>query len=145
MLKEMILGKEVKYYLEVPVPKGSIHIDGSFMVIDKKLCLVWPENFETFPCRLYEDGKIGFKNIMFMDFLKERGFDCIIASSDDRYAGYLNVVVTVQSEKAIGFEQDSDILKGMTSRGWVLDSFPASELWQGNGGAHCMTCPILVN
>ena len=82
---------------------------------------------------------------MFMDFLKERGFDCIIASSDDRYAGYLNVVVTVQSEKAIGFEQDGDVLKGMTSRGWALDSFPASELWQGNGGAHCMTCPILVN
>jgi arginine deiminase len=27
---------------------------------------------------------------------------------------------------------------------WELAGFPAAELFQGNGGAHCMTCPLLV-
>jgi len=29
--------------------------------------------------------------------------------------------------------------------GWRLDTFPADELFKGKGGAHCMTCPVLVD
>jgi arginine deiminase len=25
-----------------------------------------------------------------------------------------------------------------------LSTFPSEELFMGNGGAHCMTCPVLV-
>ena len=31
-LRDLVLGKDVKYFLEVPLPFGHIHIDGIFMV-----------------------------------------------------------------------------------------------------------------
>jgi hypothetical protein len=36
-LRDLILGKEVKYFLEVPLPFGHIHVDGIFMVVDSAL------------------------------------------------------------------------------------------------------------
>jgi arginine deiminase len=33
----------------------------------------------------------------------------------------------------------------MAKRGGRLDTFPADQLFKGNGGAHCMTRPVLVD
>ena len=49
-LRELVLGRDVKYFLEVPLPFGFIHIDGIFMVLDEKLCLVHKPSFQVFPC-----------------------------------------------------------------------------------------------
>jgi arginine deiminase len=29
--------------------------------------------------------------------------------------------------------------------GWQLDTCHADEMYAGNGGPHCMTCPVLVD
>ena len=71
-LRELLLGKDVAYFLEVPLPFGRIHIDGAFMVLDEKLCLVHEPTFEIFPCRLYEAGKAWPRHVMFLEFLAER-------------------------------------------------------------------------
>ncbi len=52
-LRELVLGKDVKYFLEVPLPFGHIHIDGTFMVLDEKLCLLYEDTYKVFPCRVY--------------------------------------------------------------------------------------------
>ena len=143
-LRNLILGKDVNYFLEVPLPYGFIHIDGIFMVLDEKLCLVHSPSFQVFPCMLYEAGKGQPRHVMFMDFLAERGFDCIELTDQERFAGLLNVVVTRRGKRAIGFAGAERIGAEMAKRGWHLDSFPAEELFLGNGGAHCMTCPIWV-
>ena len=54
------------------------------------------------------------------------------------------MVVTRRSETAVGFERATRVAAEMAKRGWRLDTFPAEELFKGNGGAHCMTCPVLV-
>ena len=143
-LREIILGKDVKYYLEVPLPFGHIHIDGVFMVLDADLCLIHPESFRVFPCRLYEAGLIEPKHVMFEEFLDSRGVRRIPISSKEREEGHLNVVVTRHSERAIGFESATRIGTEMAKLGWHLSTFSAEELFVGNGGAHCMTCPIDV-
>ena len=145
MLRELVLGKDVKYFLEVPLPFGHIHIDGIFMVLDEKLALIHEDSFEVFPCRLYEAGKSEFTHIMFLDFLAHRGFQCISITDQERLAGHLNVVVTQKSSRAVGFEHARRIATEMKRFGLKLTGFPADELFQGNGGAHCMTCPVLVD
>jgi arginine deiminase len=58
--------------------------------------------------------------------------------------GMLNIVVTKRSERTIGFAGTTRIGEEMAKYGIVLESFTADEMWQGNGGAHCMTCPVLL-
>jgi N-dimethylarginine dimethylaminohydrolase len=144
-LREIVLGKDVKYFLEVPLPFGHIHIDGIFMVLDEKLALIHEPSLSVFPCRLYEHGKTEIRHVLFPEFLDERGFTCIPISEEERRGGHLNVVVTERSRKAVGFEQARRLREEMGRFGWQVATFPADELFMGRGGAHCMTCPLLVS
>jgi N-dimethylarginine dimethylaminohydrolase len=144
MLRDLVLGKDVKYFLEVPLPFGHIHIDGIFMVLDRDLALVFPDAFRVFPCRLYEDGRPGVRHVMFEELLKKKGLRTIPLTLGERKGGHLNVVVTKRSQTAVGFESATRITSEMARSGWHLATFPADELFKGNGGAHCMTCPIEV-
>ena len=67
----------------------------------------------------------------------------------DRVGGSGNPVASSsgpmeRGKRAIGFAGAERIGTEMAKRGWQLDSFPSEELFLGNGGAHCMTCPVWV-
>jgi N-dimethylarginine dimethylaminohydrolase len=143
-LREVVLGKDVKYFLEVPLPFGHVHIDGIFMVLDERLCLIHEDPLALFPCRLYEAGKAEPRHVLFPEFLAARGFTCIPITYEERKGGHLNVVVTERSRRAVGFAQAQRIRSEMARHGFELLTFPSEELFMGNGGAHCMTCPVLV-
>ncbi len=143
-LREILLGKDVRYFLEVPLPFGHIHIDGIFMVLDEKLCLIHEDAFRVFPCRLYEAGRAEPRHVLFREFLDRRGFTCIPITQEERLGGHLNVVVTERSRKAVGFAQAVRVGAEMARHGWELATFPSDELFMGKGGAHCMTCPLRV-
>lgn len=143
-LRGLVLGKDVRYFLEVPLPFGHVHIDGIFMVLDERLCLIYEPSLSVFPCRLYEAGKPEFRHVMFPEFLEARGFRCIPITYEERRGGHLNVVVTERSRRAIGFEQAARVKREMARHGWELATFPSEELFNGRGGAHCMTCPLLA-
>ncbi|HJO37078.1 MAG: arginine deiminase family protein [Vicinamibacterales bacterium] len=143
-LRALVLGRDVKYFLEVPLPFGYIHIDGIFMVLDERLGLIFEEAFRTFPCWLHEAGRAEPRHVMFEEFLEARGVERLPISDAERLGGHLNVVVTERGTKAIGFAQATGIAERMRARGWTLSTFPSQELFVGNGGAHCMTCPLLV-
>jgi N-dimethylarginine dimethylaminohydrolase len=143
-LREIVLGRDVKYFLEVPLPFKHIHIDGIFMVLDERLCLIYGDSLDVFPCRLHEAGKPEFRHVMFREFLDQRGFACIPITYDERRNGHLNVVVTERSRRAVGFEQATRVKQEMARHGWELSTFPSEELFNGRGGAHCMTCPLLA-
>jgi N-dimethylarginine dimethylaminohydrolase len=144
-LREIIMGKEVKNLLEVTLPFGNIHIDGIFMVLDEKLCLIHEDSFRSFPCRLYEAEKSEPRFVMFAEYLDQKGFHFIPITNEERVAGHLNVVVTQRSRRAIGFSHARRVGQEMARCGWELETFPCEELFIGNGGAHCMTCPLLVD
>jgi N-dimethylarginine dimethylaminohydrolase len=143
-LREIVLGRDVKYFLEVPLPFGHIHIDGIFMVLDEKLALIHEDPLRLFPCRLYEAGRAEPRHVLFPEFLADRGFTCLPITLEERRGGHLNVVVTERSKKAVGFAQAARIGAEMARHGFELLTFPSEELFMGNGGAHCMTCPVLV-
>ncbi|MGH9315084.1 MAG: dimethylarginine dimethylaminohydrolase family protein [Vicinamibacterales bacterium] len=143
-LRDAAFAAGSRYFLEVPLPRGHIHIDGIFMVLDERLCLVCEDSLSTFPCRLYERGRTDFRHVMFLEHLDARGFTRIPITYDERRAGHLNVVVTERARRAVGFESAVRVREAMARHGWTLDTFPAEELFVGKGGAHCMTCPVLV-
>ena len=143
-MRELVLGRDVKFFLEVPLPFGHIHIDGIFMVLDERLCLIHEASLGVFPCRLYESGLTEPRHVMFGEHLAARGFTCIPISEEERRGGHLNVVVTERSRRAVGFAQAGRVKAEMARHGLELSTFPAEELFMGNGGAHCMTCPLLV-
>ena len=144
-LRQILLGKDVRYFLEVPLPFGHIHIDGIFMALDERLCLIHEDPFRVFPCRLYEAGQSEPRHVLFREFLDRRGFTCIPITREERLGGHLNVVVTERSRRAVGFAQAVRVGAEMARHGWELSTFPSDELFKGNGGAHCMTCPLLVS
>jgi arginine deiminase len=143
-LREIVLGKDVKYFLEVPLPFGHVHIDGIFMVLDERLCLIHEEPLALFPSRLYEAGRAEPRHVLFPEFLAARGFTFIPITYEERKGGHLNVVVTERSRRAVGFAQAVRVGEEMARHGFELLTFPSDELFMGRGGAHCMTCPVVV-
>jgi N-dimethylarginine dimethylaminohydrolase len=143
-LRELVFASGLRYFLEVPLPDGHIHIDGIFMVVDEKLCLVHEPPLEVFPCRLYERGTPGVRHVGMLEYLDARGFTRIPITYEERRGGHLNVVVTERSRRAVGFDSAHRVGAEMARHGWQFDTFPCEELFIGNGGPHCMTCPLLV-
>ena len=54
-----------------------------------------------------------------------------------RQLGLLAVMAVVAGASRISSE--------MAKHGIMLEGFHADEMWQGNGGAHWITCPVLLN
>ena len=44
----------------------------------------------------------------------------------------------------MGFAAANRVKAEMGRHGIDLATFPSDELFMGRGGAHCMTCPVLV-
>jgi len=143
-LRDLTLGRVANYFLEVPLPFGHIHIDGLFLILGETLAICHLESLDVFPCRLYEANSQSYRHVMFTDYLRERAIDIIPITTEEMRRGDLNVVVTCQGSKAIGFSSATRLAAEMAKRGWQLDTFPQEILFKGNGGAHCMTCPIHV-
>jgi N-dimethylarginine dimethylaminohydrolase len=143
-LREIVFAAGLRYFLEVPLPRGHIHIDGIFMVVDERLCLVHESTFDVFPCRLYERGTPAVRHVDLLEYLDARRFTRIPITDDERRAGHLNIVVTERSRRAVGFDTAKRVSVELSRAGWQLDTFPCEELFMGKGGPHCMTCPLLV-
>jgi arginine deiminase len=143
-LRQLTLGRDARFFLEVPLPRGHIHIDGLFMVLDEDLCLIQEETLSQLPCRLYEAGRQSPRQVVFGDYLAERNIRCISITEQERIEGHLNLVVIKRGRVAVGFDTAVRLRDELAKHGWVLETFPSAELGAGKGGVHCMTCPLLV-
>ena len=141
-LRQLVLGSEVEYFLDVPLPFGHIHIDGLYMTLDDELAIAHLEPLNILPCRLYKAGNPEPRHIMFSEFLSERNIKVIEINEQEMREGHLNLVVTKQGKKAIGFECAARMASEMAKFGWEMSTFPSDTLFKGNGGAHCMTMPL---
>lgn len=143
-LRDLVLGRDVEFFLEVPLPHGEIHIDGLFMVLDEKLCMIQEEALAVFPCRLYQAGRSGPRHVMFRDFLDQRGFEFIPFTAGEHLSHNPNVVITRRSRKAVGIAEATGTVAEMERWGWDVSTFSSDVFRLGNGGPHCMTCPVSV-
>ena len=143
-LRQLGLAGELRYFLEVPLPPGHIHIDGLFMVLAEDLCLIHEETLDRLPCRLYEAGRSSPRSVAFGEFLEERQIRRIPITEHERVEGHLNLVVVRHGRVAVGFGEAVRVREELERWGWAVETHPSNELAAGRGGAHCMTCPLLV-
>lgn len=143
-LRQLTTGGDLRFFLEVPLPPGHIHIDGLFMVLDEDLCLIHEETPARLPCRLYEAGKSAPRPVLFGDYLTERKVRRIAITEQERLEGQLNLVVVKRGRLAVGFGEAGRLRSELARFGWTIENHPSTELAAGKGGAHCMTCPLLV-
>ncbi len=143
-LRELVLGRSVREFLEVPLPPNRIHIDGDFMVLAEHLCLIHEPTFQNVVCRLFEAGRVEPRRISFLELLDERQIARIPITETERLQGALNIVVIQRGRRAVAPGHATRLVAELERRGWQVTPFPSTEMATGNGGVHCMTCPLLV-
>jgi arginine deiminase len=51
--------------------------------------------------------------------------------------------LTVDRDLAIHYEGNPRVMAEVRARGIEVIQIPSEEMKKGNGGIHCMTCPVL--
>ena len=141
-LRELILGRSVREFLEVPLPPN--HIDGDFMILGEHLCLIHEPIFQNVVCRLFEAGRVEPRRVSFLELLDERHVARIPITETERLQGALNIVVIQRRRRAVAPGHATRLVAELERRGWQVTPFPSTEMAAGNGGVYCMTCPVHV-
>jgi arginine deiminase len=128
----------------VPLEPGHIHIDGVFLTLDRHLALAYEPSLQWKPSLVYQRGRTEPHEIGFLDLLAELEVEVEPLDEEEWRGGHLNLVITDRGKRAIGFAAAHRLAERLAKRGWSIETFASDELWAGNGGAHCMTCPLLV-
>ena len=132
----LLLGDSVETLVVLPMPKGIIHTDGQFMMLDKDLALLHPGPFRHHRARVLR--KVGApRELWFEDLLEERG----IRVAEVPEGWDLNLV-GVGPRQAAGLEIAQAARAALESRAGCYLAFDGSELCAGLGGPHCATLPI---
>ncbi len=140
MVKEILLGRNVKEMIAVPLPSFRVHLDGALMVMSPDLALFHKGSLGLFPSYIY-DGE-GVRLQFLEDYLKGKGLDLIYAN-DTEVRMFGTNIVGLGGGKCVSYEWNERIMGLLEERGFDVIGIPGSQLSIGGGGPHCMTAPIL--
>ncbi len=135
-MADLILGDSVETLVVLPMPKGIVHTDGQFMMVDRDLALLYPAPFRLRKARVLGKGGT-LREAWLEDLLQERGIQ--VAEVPE---GWDLNVVGLRPRQAAGLEVAQAARKALESRGGRYFSFDGRELCAGMGGPHCATLPL---
>jgi arginine deiminase len=131
-----VLGRALERLLVVELPEGHVHIDGLFMVIDDQMAFAHRPVLEIAPTRvLHATGKV--ERVWFLDYLGDMGYEII-----DGPAGMEMNYVAFEPGRVIGYDFCAVNSRVIAARDGEVVGISGAELVKGNGGVHCMTCPL---
>ncbi|MBI3732920.1 MAG: hypothetical protein HY259_05620 [Chloroflexi bacterium] len=136
----LLLGKYLDEVVMVPVPDGEVHIDGSLMFVDRTVAIGHRASLDLHPSLVFRDGQRP-RRIWFSDLLEQRGVELIETTIDERHQMCINYVATAPLQ-AVGWQWATRLSDEIRSRGGKVWTVNGAELVNGNGGPHCLTCPI---
>jgi N-dimethylarginine dimethylaminohydrolase len=139
-LCDMLLGKYLDELVLVMVPDGNIHIDGMLMFVGPRVAIGHMASLDLHPTVIFRDG-IRPRYTFFADYLQRRGVDLIETTGEERSAMSINFVATAPLQ-AVGWKWATRLTGEIEKRGGKVWSVDGAELVNGNGGPHCLTCPI---
>jgi N-dimethylarginine dimethylaminohydrolase len=131
----------LKRMVTLPCYPHEIHIDGILVFIDKDLAIVHPPDLDFAPAVIkdLESGEV--REQMILDFFESEGVETIAINEEERDAAAANWVMTAPRQ-IVGYEWADRVMNEVEKRGGKAIGVPGTELIKGNGGPHCMTCPL---
>ena len=136
LLKERL----IDLWIELRMPEGIVHIDGRFAELPGKVAISHPPILETVPTIFRTRSEQWEGN--FTEWLREEGWDILEITEQECYDMAANFL-TVARDLAFHYTGNSRVLDEVKKRGIDVVQIPGAEMRKGNGGIHCMTCPIL--
>jgi len=141
MMGDFLLEKRlIDLWIELKMPKGSIHIDGEFAELPGKVVISYPDVldkvFTIFRTRTERwEGN-------FIEWLREEGWDILEITDQECYNMAANFLI-VAKDLTFHYTGNSRVMEEVKKRGIDVVQIPGEEMRKANGGIHCMTCPIL--
>jgi N-dimethylarginine dimethylaminohydrolase len=124
----------------IPCYPGEVHIDGFLVFIDQDLAIVHPPSLTFAPAIIKDLQTSETEEQWMLDFLAAEGVDRIDIADGDGFAA-ANFVMTAPRQ-IVGYEWAERVMEEVEKRGGKAIGVPGNELIKGNGGPHCMTCPL---
>jgi len=130
----------VDTFVVLNLPEDDIHIDGDFAELPGRVALVHVETLEHEAAEFYRRAEEWRQP--FVGWLKEEGWDTLEITDKERMDMAANFL-TVDRDLAIHYEGNLRVMREAKDRGIDIIQIPGDEMRKGNGGVHCMTCPIM--
>ena len=127
-------------FIILNVPPDDIHIDGDFAELPGRTALVHMDSMCYAPAVFHTSSETWEGS--FVDWLKEDGWDLLEITDAERMDMAANFL-TIDRDLAIHYTGNPRVLREVKDRGIEVIQIPGEEMRKGNGGVHCMTCPIL--
>lgn len=127
-------------FIVLNVPPDDIHIDGDFAELPGKTALIHVKSLEYAEADFYTRTDIWKGS--FVEWLKDGGWDILEITDKEREDMAANFLI-VDGGLAIHYTGNPRVMREVNDRGIDVVQIPGEELRKGNGGVHCMTCPIL--
>ena len=127
-------------FIVLNVPPDDVHIDGDFAELPGKIALVHPETLEYAPAVFHTREETWEGS--FIRWLKDEGWDLLEITDQERHDMAANFLA-LDRDLAIHYTGNPRVMEEARKRGIDVIQIPGEEMRKGNGGIHCMTCPIL--
>jgi arginine deiminase len=126
-------------FIVLNVPPDDIHIDGDFAELPGKTAIVHRPSLDYSPAVFHARGETW--SASFVDWLKDEGWDLLTITDRERLDMAANFLA-VDSDVAVHYTGNPRVMGWVRERGIDVIQIPGEEMRKGNGGVHCMTCPI---
>lgn len=130
----------LKRMVTIPCPPWDFHIDGFLVFIDHDLAIIDPKGMQIGPAAIKDLETGEQREQMMMDFLNDEDVEMIHVTESDGWAA-ANFVMT-GPRQIVGYEWAENVMNEVAKRGGTAIGVRGNELRKGNGGPHCMTCPL---
>lgn len=130
----------INTFIILKVPPNEIHIDGDFAELPDKTALIYEEALEYAPAVFHTKDETWEGS--FIAWLVEKGWDLLEITDQERFDMAANFL-TIDKDLALHYTGNPRVIEEVRNRGVQVIQIPGDEMRKGNGGIHCMTCPIL--
>lgn len=141
ILRKFLLERDVvDTFVVLNVPLNDIHIDGDFAELPGKTALVHMASVDFAPAVFHTRSEKWEGS--FVEWLRDEGWDLLEITDrerDDMAANFF----TIDRDLALHYTGNPRVMNEARERGIEVIQIPGEEMRKGNGGIHCMTCPIL--